>query len=94
MDVLLPRQGVHLPYIFSIAILEHAGNAALNFSPFKCHLAEANVVEGFNAFGVGVNLGFVNIACRGCIREEQCERKPLVYMLSGNSIRVHDGFVA
>lgn len=73
---------------------EHAGDAALDFSAFQGLLADADVVEGFDALAPGVDLGLIEVAGGGGVREEQRQRQSLIHVLGGLGVRVDDGLPA
>ena len=54
-------------------------------------LADADVVEGFDALAPSVDLSLVEVAGGGGVREEQRQRQSLIHVLGGLGVRVDDG---
>ena len=62
----------------------------MDFSAFQGLLADADVVEGFDALAPGVDLGLIEVAGGGGVREEQRQRQSLIHVLGGLGVRVDD----
>ena len=60
----------------------------MDFSAFQGLLADADVVEGFDALAPGVDLGLIEVAGGGGVREEQRQRQSLIHVLGGLGVRV------
>src|SRR5690606_25293283 len=74
------------------ATSKRAGHAAFNLRALKRHLAQPNVVDGFDAILPRENLRTIDVPrCCG-VAEEQRQRKALVHVLRGGRIRFDDLF--
>ncbi len=66
----------------------------MDLSAFQGLLADADVVEGFDALAPSVDLSLVEVAGGGGVREEQRQRQSLIHVLGGLGVRVDDGLPA
>lgn len=57
----------------------------MDFSAFQGLLADADVVEGFDALAPGVDLGLIEVAGGGGVREEQRQRQSLIHVLGASA---------
>ena len=62
----------------------------MHLGAFQRHLAQADVVNGLDAFAPGVDLRAVDIAGGGRIAEEQRQRQPLIDVLRGGGVGIDD----